>query len=48
MNINDIWVLFKKTGNINYYIKYKDMIEKGIDKLENRESEWNNTKRKKL
>lgn len=44
MNINDIWVLFKKTGNINYYIKYKYMIEKGIDKLEDRESKWNNTK----
>jgi hypothetical protein len=44
MNINDIWVLFKKTGNINYYIKYKDMIEKGIDKLENRESKRDNTK----
>lgn len=44
MTRNDIWVLFKKTGNINYYIKYKYMLEKGIDRLENRESERNNTK----
>jgi hypothetical protein len=48
MTKEDIWVLFKKTGNINYYIKYKDMIEKGIDKLENRESKRDNTKWKKL
>lgn len=38
MTKNDIWVLFKKTGNIDYYLKYKSMLEKGIDKLENRES----------
>ena len=38
MTRNDIWVLFKKTGNISYYIKYKDMLEKGIDKLEDRKS----------
>ena len=38
MTRNDIWVLFKKTGNISYYIKYKEKIEKGIDKLEDRKS----------
>ena len=38
MSRSDIWNLFKKTDNINYYIKYKEMILKGIDKLENRES----------
>lgn len=43
MNKDDLWALFRKTGNIYYYIKYKDMLEKGIDKLENRESKGNNS-----
>ena len=38
MTKEDVWNLFKKTGNIKYYIKYKDMINKGIDKLEDRKS----------
>ncbi len=38
MTINDVWNLFKKTGNIEYYIKYKKMIDEGIDKLEDRKS----------
>lgn len=25
MSKEDIWTLFKQTGNINYYIKYKSM-----------------------
>lgn len=25
MNKNDIWQLFKNTGKIEYYIKYKNM-----------------------
>ena len=44
MNINDIWNLFKITGNIDYYIKYKDMIDKGLDKLGNNEVKRNNNK----
>lgn len=44
MNINDIWNLFKITGNIDYYIKYKDMIDKGLDKLGNNEGKRNNNK----
>lgn len=28
MNENDLWLLFKKTGKIEYYLKYKD-IKKG-------------------
>ena len=31
MNKQDVWNMFKKTGNINYFIKYKNMIHKGID-----------------
>ena len=38
MKRKDVWELFKKTGNINYYIKFKYMIKKGLDKLENRKS----------
>jgi len=33
MSINEIWNLFKITGNLNYYIKYREMINKGIDKI---------------
>lgn len=25
MNKNDLWLLFKKTGNIEYYLKYKEL-----------------------
>lgn len=35
MTKQDIWNLFKKTGNISYYIKYKEMINKGFDKIGN-------------
>lgn len=30
---NDIWTLFTRTGDINYFIKYKEMINKGIDHI---------------
>lgn len=29
MTKDDLWNLFKKTGNITYYLKYKEMIKKG-------------------
>lgn len=29
MTKEDMWNLFKKTGNITYYLKYKEMIKKG-------------------
>lgn len=29
MTKEEIWNLFKKTGNITYYLKYKEMIKKG-------------------
>lgn len=32
MNKNDIWQLFKTTGKIEYYIKYKNMKEKEVIK----------------
>ena len=42
MNRNDIWNLFKLTGKIEYFLKYKDMINKGIDRIETTESTGNN------
>lgn len=33
MTKEDIWELFKKTGDINYFLKYKDLINKGLDKI---------------
>ena len=35
MNKDDVWSLFKKTGKIQYYIKYKEMEEGKIDTLAN-------------
>ncbi|CCY45361.1 unknown [Clostridium sp. CAG:1193] len=29
MTKEEMWNLFKKTGNITYYLKYKEMIKKG-------------------
>ena len=40
----DLWELFTKTGNITYFIKYKEMIDKGIDKLGDNESKRNSIK----
>jgi len=28
MNKKDLWLLFKKTGKIEYYLKYKSLTEK--------------------
>lgn len=28
MNEKDLWLLFKKTGKIEYYLKYKQMTKK--------------------
>ena len=28
MNKDDLWLLFKMTGKIEYYLKYKSLIEK--------------------
>ena len=33
MTKEDLWILFKKTGNLSYYLKYKDMCYKGLDKI---------------
>ena len=33
MNKQDVWNLFVKTGKLEYYLKYKDMIEKKVDSL---------------
>lgn len=29
MTKEDLWNLFKKTGKVEYYLKYKEMIKKG-------------------
>ncbi len=42
MNRNDIWSLFKMTGKIEYFLKYREMCEKGIDKIGNNESRRDN------
>ncbi len=42
MNINDVWNLFKMTGKVEYFLKYKDMREKGLISLGNSESKRNN------
>ena len=38
MTRDDLWLLFKRTGNISYYIKYKDMLDKGLDRTGNNKS----------
>ena len=43
MYINDIWNLFKLTGKIEYYIKYKEMTKKGIDYIGDKENKRNNS-----
>lgn len=30
MTKEDLWNLFKTTGKIEYYLKYKEMIKKGL------------------
>lgn len=33
MNKEDVWNLFKTTGKLDYYLKYKEMVEGKIDTL---------------
>lgn len=35
MNQNDLWLLFTKTGKIEYYLKYKKMKEQAIEDEQN-------------
>ena len=37
MTIKDMWNLFKMTGKIEYYLKYKEMVVNG-DKESNRDN----------
>ena len=39
----DIWNLFKLTGKIEYYLKYKQMINEGIDYIGDKENKRNNS-----
>ena len=38
----DIWNLFVRTGNISYYLRYKEMINKGLEKYGNNQDKGNN------
>lgn len=38
MTREDLWKLFTKTGNISYYIKFREMLNKGFDKIGDNES----------
>lgn len=31
MTKSDLWNLFSKTGDISYYLKYKEIVSKGLD-----------------
>ena len=42
MNKTELWNLFKLTGNLNYYLKYKEMIDRGLDKIGDNEGKRNN------
>ena len=42
MTKEEIWNLFTKTGDISYYLRYKDMTYKGLDKIGDNESKGNN------
>lgn len=42
MNRNDIWNLFRMTGKIEYFMKYKDMVNKGMVVLGDNEGKGNN------
>lgn len=33
MTREDVWNLFKKTGKIEYFIKYQQMVENGVDRI---------------
>lgn len=33
MNTNDVWKLFVQTGKVEYYMKYKQMVEGKIDTI---------------
>lgn len=38
MKKEDVWNLFKLTGNINYYLKYHQMVEGKIDEIGDKNS----------
>ena len=33
MTREDVWNLFKKTGKIEYFIKYQQMVDSGVDRI---------------
>ena len=42
MNRNDLWNLFKMTGKVEYYLKYKEMCSKRVMIIGDNESKRNN------
>lgn len=41
MNKSDVWSLFKMTGKIEYFLKYKEMCEKEVETLGDNKSKRN-------
>ena len=43
MNQKDLWLLFKSTGKIEYYLKYKNYKDENEGKLEDAQQSWRNS-----
>ena len=43
MNKNDLWLLFAKTGKIEYYLKYKMYDNKKEEIIKNDKDNWRNS-----
>ena len=43
MKKEDVWNLFKMTGKIEYYLKYKEMVVKDMSIIGNNKSKRNNS-----
>lgn len=43
MNINDVWNLFKKTGKVEYYLKYREMLKKDMINIGDTKSKRDNS-----
>ena len=48
MKKEELRELFKKTGNLNYFLTYRKMVSEGRDKIEYNSSNGDNNKRKTL
>ena len=46
MNKEDLWLLFKNTGKIEYYLKYKEMVEEDDKENRRNNTKWSRLQRK--